>query len=316
MTQPLDIIKRSLRRVGALSGGETPDTTQTNDAFDVLNEMLDQWSNDHLLVFVQQETIHELTGGQFTYTIGQGGQLGAVFTGSIGGTVLTVTALASGALSSGQILTGSGITAGTAITGLGTAVGGNGTGAIGTYNLNLSQTVGSQTITSYPPRPLRLNSAIVRVVNSITGVLDYPVAVLAYEEYQQIGIKTLPGPWPRAVYYQPTEPLGILNYWPNPSQGEMHLYFDQVLNQFATINDNIVLPQGTIAALGWSLAELLMPEYGELEAGQIQLVTRHAANARAFIKRTNSHPQMPAQFDNALQVRTRNNAGWILSGGF
>src|SRR5882672_1223687 len=231
MTQPLDIIKRSLRRIGALSTGETPGTSETNDAFEVLNEMLDQWSNDHLLVFVQQEVIQELTGGQFIYTIGQGGSVGASVTGSISGTVLTVTALSSGAISAGQIISGTGITSGTAITSLGSATGGALPGAIGTYNLNLPNTFGSGAITSYAPRPLRINSAIVRVVNSITGTLDYPVAVLAYEEYQLIGIKTLPGPWPRALYYQPTEPLGILNYWPNPSQGEMHLYCDTVINQ-------------------------------------------------------------------------------------
>ena len=180
MTQPLDIIKRSLRRIGALSGGETPDSTQVTDAFDVLNEMLDQWSNNHLLVFTQQETIQELTGGQYIYTIGPGGSVGASFTGSISGTVLTVTALASGALSSGQILSGAGIASGTAITSLGSAVGGNGSGALGTYYVNLSQAIGSEAMTSYAPRPLRLNSAIVRVVNSISGTLDYVVAVLAY----------------------------------------------------------------------------------------------------------------------------------------
>ena len=316
MTQPLDIIKRSLRRIGALSTGEIPETNAVNDAFDVINEMLDQWSNDHLLVFVQQEIIHELTGGQFIYTIGQGGSVGAAFTGSISGTVLTVTALGSGAICSGQILSGTGITAGTAITSLGSAVGGNGTGALGTYNLNLSNTFGPGAITSYAPRPLRINSAIVRVVNSLTGTLDYPVAVLAYEEYQLIGIKTLPGPWPRAVYYQPTEPLGILNYWPNPSQGEMHLYCDTVLNQFLTINDNITLPQGYVGAISWSLAELLLPEYGELQPPQIELITRNAAKGRMFVKRNNMQPAMPARYDDMLQVRTRKDAGWILHGGF
>ena len=96
----------------------------------------------------------------------------------------------------------------------------------------------------------------------------------------------------------------------------MHLYYDHVLNPFATINDTITLPQGTIGALSWSLAELLMPEYGEMEPAQIALVTRNAAIGRSLIKRTNMHPQMPSQFDQALQVRTRQNAAWILSGGF
>jgi len=319
MTTPLTIISRSLRRIGALQSGEpASDTPAINDAFDVLNEMLDQWSNDHRLVFVQQEVILELIGGQFIYTIGPSGSVGAAFTGALSGTVLTVSALASGAISVGQIISGAGVASGTAITSLGSAVGGALPGAIGTYNVNLAPAapVTAEPMTSYAPRPLRVNSAIVRVVNSITGTLDYPVAVLAYEEYQLIGIKTLPTPWPRAMYYEPTMPLGVLRYWGNPSQGEMHMYCDTVLNNFATINDTVILPQGYIAALSWSLAELLMPEYGEINEAQIALVTRNAAKGRAYVKRSTMQPQMPSRFDDAMQVRTRKDASFILHGGF
>lgn len=67
----------------------------------------------------------------------------AVFTGSISGTTLTVTAVTSGTIAVGQYLNGAGITAGTYITALGT-----GTGGTGTYTVNTSQTVGSITITT------------------------------------------------------------------------------------------------------------------------------------------------------------------------
>jgi len=69
----------------------------------------------------------------------------AEFTGSIAGTTLTVTAVASGTIKVGQWISGSGITASpqTTITALGT-----GTGGIGTYTVNQSQTVASTTITS------------------------------------------------------------------------------------------------------------------------------------------------------------------------
>lgn len=314
---PLNTITSALRSIGVLATAEIPDANTANDCFSLLNEMLDQWSNEHLLVFTQQEVIQELTGGQFVYTIGPGGSVGASFTGSISGNVLTVTALASGAISAGQVVGGTGITAGTAITSLGTALGGNGANAIGTYYINLAYPGGisSEPMTCYAPRPLRLTSAFVRVVNSATGTLDYPVAVLAYEEYQSIGIKTLPGPWPRGVYLQPTEPLGILNYWPNPSQGEMHLFCDTVLNNFSTLYDTVTMPQGYQGALHWNLAELLMPEYGKMEPTQVQMVSKQAALGKRMVKRTNTHPQMPAFFDPALQQKARRDAGWILSGG-
>lgn len=66
----------------------------------------------------------------------------STFTGSISGTTLTVTAVASGDIYPGLVLTGSGVTAGTTITGLGTGDGGN-----GTYTVSASQTVASTTIT-------------------------------------------------------------------------------------------------------------------------------------------------------------------------
>jgi microcystin-dependent protein len=69
----------------------------------------------------------------------------ASVTGSIATTVLTVTAVGSGTLVVGQVLTGTGITADTRITALGT-----GTGGVGTYTVNISQTVASTTVSGNP----------------------------------------------------------------------------------------------------------------------------------------------------------------------
>ena len=66
---------------------------------------------------------------------------GATFTGSISGNVLTVTAVASGTIIVGQAVTGVGVLAGTLITALG-----SGTGGTGTYTVNNSQTVASETL--------------------------------------------------------------------------------------------------------------------------------------------------------------------------
>lgn len=76
-------------------------------------------------------------------TLGSKNTAAAVVTGSIATTVLTVTAVSSGTLAVGQTLVGTGIADGTRIASLGTGVGG-----AGTYNLNLSQTVGSESITA------------------------------------------------------------------------------------------------------------------------------------------------------------------------
>lgn len=68
---------------------------------------------------------------------------GAVVTGAISGTTLTVSAVTSGTLAVGQYLSGSGVTAATKITGYGT-----GTGGTGTYTVDTSQTASSTTITA------------------------------------------------------------------------------------------------------------------------------------------------------------------------
>ncbi len=91
MTQPIDIISRALKDIGALEAGETPAPADAQDAFDMLNDMCDQWSNEQMMVFYKTEIIFTLTSGQTQYTIGPNGQVNSAFTGSITGTTLTVT---------------------------------------------------------------------------------------------------------------------------------------------------------------------------------------------------------------------------------
>ena len=85
-------------------------------------------------------------------------------------------------------------------------------------------------ITLYYQKPLTIDSAYVRInTNSngqpiLNGGLDYQVGILALENYNQIGLKTLNGPWPKALYYNPNADQGNLFVWPNPAQGEMHLF--------------------------------------------------------------------------------------------
>ena len=290
MTQPIDIISRALKDIGALEAGETPTPEATQDAFDMLNDIIDQWSNEQMMVFYKTEIIFPITSGQTQYTIGPGGQIGAIFTGSITGTTLTVTSIQSGAIALGQTLSGTGITAGTTIVSFLTGAGGN-INEAGTYQLNISQNVASTTINSYYQRPLSINSAFVRInTNSngmpiLNGGLDYPVAILNVEDYEMIGLKTLAGPWPKALYYQPSEVLGNIFVWPNPSQGEMHLFAGTVFSRYTTINDPIILPQGYTMALRWCLAERLMPMYGKASQTQIAMINAYAAQAKATVKR-------------------------------
>lgn len=97
-----------------------------------------------------------IVDGAYRYTWRISSPANAVFTGSVSGTVLTVTGVSTGTITAGQSLLGLGVTRETVITSLGT-----GTGGAGTYNINLSQTL----------TPRALNSSVVgaQVTGSITA---------------------------------------------------------------------------------------------------------------------------------------------------
>ncbi len=270
MVQAVDLVTRSLRAIGAYSPGEPLDPDDQNDGFDMLNDMLDTWSNSTMMVPYVTEIIFTIVNNTYQYTIGKGGTIGGTFTGSISLATLTVTAIPTGNIALGQYVTGAGVTAGTQITSFITGAGG-----VGTYGVNLSQTVGSIVMTSYYQRPLRINSAFVRV-----ATLDFIVTPIPVERYELIGLKTLNGPWPKILYYQPSVPVGNITFWPVPSQGEMHMFTETVLGQFQTLSDTVNLAQGYNMAIRWNLAELLMPEYGKNDPILAAMITPSDASGQ------------------------------------
>jgi len=323
MTTPLDIISRALKDIGALAAGETPTADESQDALDMLNDMVAQWSNENMMVFYKTEIIFQTVQNTVQYTLGPGGSVGATFTGSISGTTLTVPTdgVTAGAITMGMTLSGTGVTAGTTIVGFNTGAGGN-VNEGGTYTVSKSQTVSSTTITAYYERPLTIESAFVRVAtqqggsNVAGGYLDYPVAILSLEEYESLGIKQLNGPWAKMVYYQPSETLGTLYVFPNPSSGELHLFASTIFRTFQNYYETITLPQGYNMAMRWCLAERLMPMYGKASATQITLINGFSAQAKATIKRTNMKPPQVARYPDSLLMGKAKDAGFIMDGGF
>lgn len=96
-----------------------------------------------------------IVDGVYRYTWRISSPSSAVFTGSISGTTLTVTAVTNGTIGINQGLFGVGVSQATVITALGT-----GTGGVGTYTLNISQTITSE----------QMNSAAVGAV--VTGSIS------------------------------------------------------------------------------------------------------------------------------------------------
>ena len=397
MSKPIDIISRALKDIGALEAGEVPTPEAAQDGLEMLNDLIDQWSNEGMMVYNVTEIVFNVIPGQTQYTIGpdpstanyigasitgtivgkvltvQAATTGAValgqtlkgvgingvstkivefltgaggnvneagtyrlnvdattpapaFTASISGTTLNVTAISAGYLGVGATITGTGISAGTTITAVISASGG-----VGTYTLSSSYSLGSRAMTAtvtpipitlYYQKPLGIDSAFVRINTTSNGQpiygggLDYQVGILALENYNQIGLKTLNGPWPKALYYNAGAESGNLTVWPNPSQGEMHLFTSTIYSTYDDLYEELAFPQGYAMCLRWNLAERLMPMYGKVNTTQIQMINAYAAQAKATLKRTNMKPVQVASFPDAMLSGKAKDAGWILNGGF
>jgi hypothetical protein len=237
MTQPIDIITSALTSIGALAPGEPLEASLAQEAFTMLNDLLEMVSNEDFMVLSIGETIANIAGST-DWTIGPTGQIPGF-------------------------------------------------------------------------RPLVINSAFVRVSN-----IDYPVSVINVEQYELIGLKQLNGPWPRALWYNSGTPNGTIKFWPKPSAGEIHLFYDQPFTRFTTINDTILFQPGYNMWMRWALAELLMPGYGKTNPALINMVRQNAKAAKAAIKGTNMTPPPVAGFDPMICAGRMNDASFIFHGGF
>jgi hypothetical protein len=315
MTQAIDIISRALKDIGALEAGETPAPADAQDAFDMLNDMLDQWSNEQMMVFYKTEIIFTLTSRpdpvhhrpwganrRDNYRINlrndPNGHRCLLWRHRFGDDDYRLWGIERDQDCALWLWVPEVMSTRTA-----------------PIPSTSRRPLGSTTLSAYYERPLNINSAFVRINTNengqpvLNGGLDYPITILNLENYELIGFKTLNGPWPRALYYQPSETLGTITVWPNPSQGEMHIFTDTIFQRFTSINDEIAIPQGYYMALRWCLAERLMPMYGKASPTQIQMINGFAGHAKATIKRTNMRPVQVARFRGHADCRQAGRCG-------
>ena len=73
MATALDSIKKSMRLFGAIGQNEEPTATESANALQSLNDMLEAWSIERLLVYRIQEEAFTWPSGQLSRTIGVGG---------------------------------------------------------------------------------------------------------------------------------------------------------------------------------------------------------------------------------------------------
>lgn len=309
-----DIINGALRNINVLEAGETANAQDSADALQVLNDLIESWSLDHLFIYASVENVLTYTSGQYQYSVGN--NVGGTFTGTLvaGDPTVSGVTVPAGLVVGGTITDVQGsIPAGTTIT------------SIGASTLTMSANAvtiqaAAETMTYTVPgdfdiaRPLRITNAFSRFFGTNNAGLDYGIEIITRDKYAALGYKGIAGPWPTKLYYDPTFPLGTLYFYPNPASAlQLHLWTDTILADFATLTQSINLPQGYARALKKNLALELCPEYGKSAGAQL---TKQAQESLKQIQALNAVPVPEAFYDRALVQSGRTDAGWIMSGGF
>lgn len=315
----LDLITGALRNINALEAGETPTAQDANDAMQVLNDMLESWSIEKLLVFASTENVLSFNPGQYQYTIGN--PIAGTFTGSLTSGSATIT----GVTIPAALIVGGTLTSLSGVIPAGTTVSAIGTNTV-TMSANASATpaINPDTISYTVPgdfaiaRPVRITNAFTRITvgagNPEIQGLDYQIRIIPRDKYTALGLKGIAGPWPTDLYFDPTYPYGNLYFYPNPSMaGQLHLWTDTLLSDFANLTDSVNLPQGYARAIKTNLAIELAAEYGKAVSPTLLQRAREAKN---LVKSLNAIPAVEAFFDQHILKSRRADAGFILHGGF
>lgn len=309
-----DIVIGGLRCINSYALGQSLDPGDAQEALGLLNDLLETLDIEHISVFSAIERVVSWTSGQFVYTVGAPalGTSGASVTANLasGSPTFTVASVPVNMTAGAALIDFAGaIPAGTTILQIvGTTV---------TMSANATALANADQIT-YSGQfnfalPTRITNGFSRIITQAN--LDYPFEILTQDQYANIGIKNLPGPWPTGVYYNRQYPIGYLYAWKVPqTNAELHLWCDYNITKFGTLSDTLAAPEGYARMLKYNLALDLAPRYGKPITPDLM---RAAQLSKAAIKALNTRPPPQSTFDSAIAGGGRkHDAGWILHGGF
>jgi hypothetical protein len=151
--------------------------------------------------------------------------------------------------------------------------------SIQTYTASVTSqtvTIGPTGDIVVPNVPTRLENVFVRA-----GNLDFGIDLVTYSQFSDIALKSVTGPWPSKAYY---DRAGTLYLYPAGNASEIHVGILQRLSEFATLDTDYAVGQGTRRAMILSLAEEIAPEMSvAVPPNLMQLAFR----ARRMLKRSN-----------------------------
>jgi hypothetical protein len=135
--------------------------------------------------------------------------------------------------------------------------------------------------------------------------------ILAYEEYAAYIIKDVQSSYPLVLYFQAAQPYGAATLWPVPScNGQVAVYTPQLLSEFLTFDDVVLIRKGWREALMYNLAVAIHEMYPERPMDP--MVTIKAAAYKDRVK-ANQYTPIAMRSDHGA---TQNTTGGEYAGGF
>lgn len=149
------------------------------------------------------------------------------------------------------------------------------------------------------PRPDRMEYAFVRFLNQAGGAAALPVdipleLIQSREDYSRVTVKTV-GTLPRAVFYDPVWPVGVLYPWPVPQATlyEIHLGFKVVLPRAGNIQQPLNFPPEYEPAFNWCLARRLRASYQMPADPEVNSLARDALKSIRLANQAMATIRMP-----------------------
>lgn len=259
-----ELIKSSLRLLGLLDPGETPDDSEISNGAEALNVMVKAWQTDGLQLWAQKRATILLEKDKASYSLGWAGDHATSsytktqmrVAGVTSDTILEVASTTSMAAANQiGIILDDGTTHWTTIasvTDSDTVVIDTGLASAAAINKNV------YFYTSKIHRPLRITEIFRRDSNSDTSLI-----LTSREEYMLLGNKTTTGT-PNQAYYDPQLTNGVIYFFPVPDNGDvtMEIVYHRPFHDFDAVTDTPDFPQEWLEALKYGLAVRLAPEYG------------------------------------------------------
>lgn len=282
------IIRRSLRQVGAIAAGETPDAQAVTDAADALNAMIKEWDALGIHLWTEAEGVLFLQPGQSQYAVGAGSTDHATQTNPPNYVTTTLSANAIAGATSVSVSSISNILAGDNI-GIATTAGNvfwtTVNGAPTGSNINLASPLTSaatalSNVYDYTTpilRPLRVAAAR----RFYTGnSIETPMIKMSRLDFRDLPNKVNTG-IPTQFFYDPlggAVTLGYIYVWPTPVDATNLMKFTwfRQIQDFNTASNTPDLPQEWVNCITWNLSLEIGPEY-DVPPERYEMIKERAA---------------------------------------